>query len=94
MNLQDSNIELYQQMWNFMKSKDPSVLTNTMEEGIRRIMDENYAFFMESTSIEYITQRNCNLMQIGGLIDSKGFGIGTPMGECYFVINTQIELCH
>ncbi|XP_060072907.1 glutamate receptor ionotropic, kainate 2-like [Ylistrum balloti] len=75
----DSNIELYQKMWNSMNNKEPRVFTNSMEEGIRRTMDENYAFFMESTSIEYITQRNCKLMQIGGLLDSKGFGIGTPM---------------
>ncbi|KAF4794009.1 hypothetical protein TURU_105769 [Turdus rufiventris] len=38
---------------------------------------------MESTSIEYVTQRNCNLTQIGGLIDSKGYGVGTPIGSPY-----------
>jgi hypothetical protein len=36
---------------------------------------------MESTSIEYIVQRECNLTQIGGLLDNKGYGIGLPEGE-------------
>ena len=30
---------------------------------------------MESTSIEYVIERNCQLTQIGGMLDSKGYGI-------------------
>lgn len=37
--------------------------------------EENYAFFMESTSIEYVEERNCDVAQVGGLLDSKGYGI-------------------
>lgn len=62
-------------------SSKPSALVKNNEEGIQRALTSDYALLMESTTIEYITQRNCNLTQIGGLIDSKGYGIGTPMGE-------------
>lgn len=51
------------------------------EEGIHRVLTSDYAFLMESTTIEFVTQRNCNLTQIGGLIDSKAYGVGTPMGK-------------
>lgn len=30
---------------------------------------------MESTSIEYMVERNCDVAQVGGLLDSKGYGI-------------------
>lgn len=30
---------------------------------------------MESTAIEYVTERDCELAQIGGLLNSKGLGI-------------------
>lgn len=30
---------------------------------------------MESTSIEYLTERHCDVTQIGGLLDEKGYGI-------------------
>lgn len=30
---------------------------------------------MESTSIEYIVERNCDVAQVGGLLDNKGYGI-------------------
>ncbi|KFM80329.1 Glutamate receptor, ionotropic kainate 2, partial [Stegodyphus mimosarum] len=36
---------------------------------------------MESTILDYSVQRDCNLTQVGGLLDSKGYGIATPMGS-------------
>lgn len=48
---------------------------------IHRVLDGNYAYLMESTMLDYIVQRDCNLTQIGGLLDTKGYGIATPMGS-------------
>ncbi|XP_059470905.1 glutamate receptor ionotropic, kainate 2-like isoform X3 [Neocloeon triangulifer] len=77
----DSMIETYKKMWRFMENKKPSVFVPTYEEGIRRVLEGNYAFLMESTMLDYTVQRDCNLTQIGGLLDSKGYGIATPMGS-------------
>ncbi|XP_054261474.1 glutamate receptor ionotropic, kainate 1-like isoform X5 [Macrosteles quadrilineatus] len=77
----DSMIETYKKMWRFMENKKPSVFVSTYEEGIRRVLEGNYAFLMESTMLDYIVQRDCNLTQIGGLLDTKGYGIATPMGS-------------
>lgn len=33
---------------------------------------------MESTSIEYVIERNCELTQVGSMLDSKGYGIAMP----------------
>lgn len=30
---------------------------------------------MESSSIEYMIERNCEVTQVGGLLDDKGYGI-------------------
>nr|CAI5842080.1 unnamed protein product [Callosobruchus analis] len=77
----DSMIETYKKMWRYMESKKPSVFVSTYEEGIKRVLEGNYAFLMESTMLDYVVQRNCNLTQIGGLLDSKSYGIATPMGS-------------
>ncbi|XP_072754901.1 glutamate receptor ionotropic, kainate 2 isoform X3 [Anoplolepis gracilipes] len=77
----DSMIETYKKMWRFMENKKPSVFVPTYEEGIQRVLQGDYAFLMESTMLDYIVQRNCNLTQIGGLLDTKGYGIATPMGS-------------
>lgn len=65
-----------------MESARPSVFTTSNNEGVERVLKgkRGYAFLMESTSIEYQVERNCELQQIGGLLDSKGYGIAMPMG--------------
>jgi hypothetical protein len=57
-----------------MESQRPSVFTATNLEGVERVKKArgNYAYLMESTSIEYTIERNCDLTQIGGMLDSKG----------------------
>lgn len=62
-------------------SDNPHVFVNSTPEGVEAVRTRNYAFLLESTMNEYITQRNCDLMQVGGLLDSKGYGIGTPRGQ-------------
>lgn len=79
-------IETYKKMWRFMENKKPSVFVPTYEEGIQRVLQGDYAFLMESTMLDYIVQRDCNLTQIGGLLDSKGYGIATPMGKIYIFL--------
>ena len=47
-----------------------------------RVLKEDgmYAFFMEAAAIEYHVERKCDLKQLGGLLDSKGYGIALPKG--------------
>ncbi|XP_029070235.1 glutamate receptor ionotropic, kainate 1 isoform X6 [Monodon monoceros] len=78
-----SKISTYEKMWAFMSSRQQTALVKNSDEGIQRVLTTDYALLMESTNIEYVTQRNCNLTQIGGLIDSKGYGVGTPIGSPY-----------
>ena len=92
MPFQDSKIGIYQKMWRFMESKKPSVFVPSYEDGIKRVLGGNYAFLSESTMIDYAVQRDCNLTQIGGLLDSKGYGIATPKGPNY--IHTNYFICH
>lgn len=71
-------------MWSYMESQRPSVFAEDNHKGIERVRMGNYAFLMESTSIEYVTERNCDLTRIGGNLDSKGYGIATPPGTLKF----------
>lgn len=82
-------------MWAFMSSRQQTALVKNSDEGIQRVLTTDYALLMESTSIEYVTQRNCNLTQIGGLIDSKGYGVGTPIGKSGTELISSFEkVCH
>ncbi|KAK4883092.1 hypothetical protein RN001_006411 [Aquatica leii] len=76
----DSNFTTYERMWSFMESTRPSVFTSSNTEGVERVLKGkgNYAYLMESTTIEYVIERKCDLTRIGGLLDSKGYGIAMP----------------
>ncbi|XP_074538983.1 glutamate receptor ionotropic, kainate 3 [Halichoeres trimaculatus] len=78
-----SKVSTFEKMWAFMSSKPSTSLVKSIEDGIQRVLKSDYALIMESSTIDYITRRNCNLTQVGGLIDSKGYGIGTPIGSPY-----------
>lgn len=62
-----------------MASMKPDAFETRTSLGIERVKKSNgtYAFFMESTSIEYVMANDdeCRLTQVGGLLDSKGYGI-------------------
>ena len=66
-----------------MLKAQPSVFVHSNEEGLQMVKRYNrkYAFFCESSNIDYFTHRDCNVTQIGGKIDSKEFGIGMPMSK-------------
>jgi len=77
----DSKIQTYQKMWKFMETYADQVFMKTYDDGVQKVLEGNYAFLMESPMLDYKVQRDCNLTQVGGLLDSKGYGIATPMGS-------------
>lgn len=77
-------------MWQFMEAinrsstpSNPGPFTKSNMEGVKRVQDSKglYAFLMESSTIEFFTERICDLTQVGGMIDSKGYGIAMKTGE-------------
>ena len=80
--MQDTKIPTYHRMWTFMETTKPSVRVKSNMEGVERVQRSNglYAFLMESSTIEFFIERKCDLTQIGGMIDSKGYGIALRPG--------------
>ncbi|CAG5028258.1 unnamed protein product [Parnassius apollo] len=80
----ESDNLLYQKMCKYMDDH-PELMTSSNEKGLERVKSEkeNYAFLMESTSIEYMVERNCDVAQVGGLLDNKGYGIAMKKNSPY-----------
>jgi ionotropic glutamate receptor len=73
----------FSRMHEFMESQtNPRVFTMSNNEGVQRVVDSDgqFAFLMESNSIQYQIERNCELIQVGKLLDSKGYGIAFTPG--------------
>ncbi|CAF1098489.1 unnamed protein product [Rotaria sordida] len=78
-----SDVKIFHRMWTYMQQSD-DVLVASNEEGISKVRKSNgkYAFLLESTRIEYTNERSpCDTMRIGSNLDSKGYGIATPVGS-------------
>nr|KAF6346607.1 glutamate ionotropic receptor AMPA type subunit 1 [Pipistrellus kuhlii] len=61
-----SKIAVFEKMWTYMKSAEPSVFVRTTEEGMIRVRKSKgkYAYLLESTMNEYIEQRKpCDTMK-------------------------------
>ena len=76
----------------FMDS-DKKNFVSSNAQGVRRVLQEHgkYAYLMESTSVEYTIERECELTQIGGLLDSKGYGIALPPSESDFILHLKLR---
>ena len=81
---QNADTGTYRQMWNYMQA-NPDVFTKSNSLGIERVKESKggYAFLMESSSIEYIMERDCDLAKIGGELDSKSYAIGLLKNSPY-----------
>ncbi|XP_058799693.1 glutamate receptor ionotropic, kainate 2-like isoform X3 [Phymastichus coffea] len=89
----NSNTSLYQRLFNNMVDAKPTVFTRDNDEGVERVIKgkRKYAFFMESTTIEYQVERRCELQMVGTLLDNKGYGIAMPHNSPYrTMISTAI----
>lgn len=78
----DSDSSIYQEMYSFMMTHQ-TLLTNSNEEGVTRVLAEHgkYAYLSESTLIDFVTQRNCDLVEVGRPLDNKGYGIAMPKSK-------------
>lgn len=80
---QRSQITLYSKMWEYMNSRK-HVFVRSYDEGIRRVRQSKgkYALLIESPKNDYINEREpCDTMKVGRNLDSKGFGVATPLGS-------------
>ncbi|XP_053400246.1 glutamate receptor 1-like isoform X2 [Mercenaria mercenaria] len=79
----NTDIEHFSKMWAQMSEIEPSSMVKSTEEGFKKVKEELYAFFWDTTVNKYKTIENCDFMEVGPPFDPKGFGIGVPPGATY-----------
>ena len=89
---QRSNYTTYARMWSFMESRRAETLLDSNSKGVERVKKGDFAFLMESTTIEYTVERNCDLSQVGSLLDQKGYGIATQQDSPYRALLSEAIL--
>lgn len=82
----ESNETTYRLAYNLMQNNDPSVYTKGNQEGVERVLKNygTYMFLMETTSLEYNTERSCHLKMVGDKFGEKHYAIAVPFGNNEF----------
>jgi hypothetical protein len=66
-----------------MQANFESVMVQDVGKGVDKVRNSKgeYAFLLEVSFNNYHNQRKpCNTMKVGNNLDSKGYGIATPVG--------------
>ena len=78
-----SNYRPHQRIWEGMDAFEPSPHVRTTKEGLGRVMRGDYVFFTDSTTVEYLLERNCILREVGGVFQTRGAAFAFPMSSEY-----------
>ncbi|XP_072382959.1 glutamate receptor ionotropic, kainate 2-like [Diabrotica undecimpunctata] len=80
--LADENSDFGKAYQLLLKDKDKiKIIENS--DGVTQAQKGYYAFFMEDQSIQYETQRKCDLYQVNGKLDEKGYGLAMRKNSTY-----------
>ncbi|XP_035237149.1 glutamate receptor U1 [Anguilla anguilla] len=75
----NSNNQVYHRIYENMERKKSYV--GSMEEGIRRAQEGNFAFIGESASLDLLEARYCNLARSPDVAGMRWYGIAAPTGS-------------
>ena len=76
-----STIPTYERIYKRVSKESSEV--STTKEGLQKVKDGNFALLGESPILEYEAQRDCDLVMVGGNLNSVGYGVATPLGSKY-----------
>lgn len=54
---------------------------SSMDEGVRRAKEGNFAFIGESVSLDLAVARHCELIRVHEVIGMRGYSIAGTLGE-------------
>ena len=74
--LQSTNTPTFKHIWRNMERWGASVLTSDLDEGINKVRNRKYGFFLPDSTADYITARvPCDLLTVGHVLPSRGYGL-------------------
>ncbi|XP_016892291.1 probable glutamate receptor isoform X2 [Cynoglossus semilaevis] len=75
----NSNNPVYRRIYEHMERSKSFV--STLDEGVRRVKEGDYAFIGESVSLDLAAVRHCELVRAREIIGMRGFSIATALGS-------------
>lgn len=76
---------MYRRIYEHMERTKSFV--SSVDEGVRRAKEGNFAFIGESVSLDLAVARHCELVRVHEVIGMRGYSIAASLGEA-----TQLKL--
>jgi len=78
-----SRMAVNQRIWAKMEKEDSMTRSNL--EGVEKVLEEQggFAHIMETTSLDYVVARNCDLIKVGETFSPRTYGLAIPQGSPY-----------
>lgn len=76
-----SNNPVHRRIYQHMERKKSFV--STMEEGVRRAQEGNFAFIGEAVLLDLAVARYCTLTRSQDVVGMRSYAIAAPQGELY-----------
>ena len=68
----------YSTMWSRMASSDPSWFVHDNEEGVLRVLNEEFGYILRKPMAEYFTKKDCRLYHVEMALGNEGYGFALP----------------
>jgi hypothetical protein len=68
----------YNVMWARMASSEPSWFVHDNEEGVMRVLTEEFGFILRKPMAEYFTKKDCRLYFVEMALGNEGYGFALP----------------
>lgn len=83
---------MYRRIYEHMERAKSFV--SSMEEGVQRTKEGNFAFIGESVSLDLAVSRHCELVRAHEVIGMRGYSIAATLGEAaHFQTNEFLLNC-
>ena len=70
-----------------------NTLVSSNIEGLDKVRKGGFAFFIESPRLDYEVGRNCDLVQVGKLLNSRYYAIGLQPGMKGTLQYYSVSIC-
>ncbi|XP_063718675.1 glutamate receptor ionotropic, delta-2-like isoform X2 [Symsagittifera roscoffensis] len=75
---------LYEKIWNYMDSAEPSPMVKDEVEGFNRVLEGNYAFLWDDPVLQYQRKLHCqHLTTVGKPFNRKNYAFAVPKGTAF-----------
>ena len=92
--LRTSNLDLYRKAWGQITELFPEGLVSSYEEGMKKVLTDDYVLIWDEVGNSYAAGQNCDLVVAANAFSSREYGLGIRKGFSQLRSQLSTTLLH